>query len=262
MRVETAMLPDARSSQDRIFVTSSAVVMLDGATAFVPVPVTPDQYVDALGGHLVQTLTAQPAIPLTAALADAIEQTAQDLELQPGRSPSSTVAIVRQCGESVDYLVLGDTQIVTPAAKYVDDRIAEVATPARARYRERLAHGGGYDQRHRDLLRDLQADQAEYRNRDEGYWIAEADPSAAARTVTGAFTISSSRWAVLATDGAYRPMVHLGRDDWESVAFRDSDELSHLLAYLDDWEANVDPDGTALQRAKRHDDKSIAAIRF
>lgn len=262
MRVETAMLPDTLSSQDRIFVTPSAVIMLDGATAFAPVPVTPNEYVDALGAHLAATLTAQPAVALSAALADAIEHTARRLELQPGRSPSSTVAIVRQQGENVDYLVLGDTQIVTSAALFVDDRIAGVSAIERARYHERLANGGGYDQIHRDQLLELQARQAEYRNQDGGYWIAEADPAAAARAVTGASTVSSSRWAVLATDGAYRPMAHLGLDDWASVAFRDADELSHLLTYLDDWEANVDPDGTALQRAKRHDDKSIAAIRF
>lgn len=262
MRVETAMLPDARSSQDRIFVTPSAVIMLDGATAFVSVPVTPDRYVDALGGYLIQTLTTQPAVELTAALAGAIERTAQDFGLQPGRSPSSTVAIVRQCGLRAEYLVLGDTQIVTPAAIFLDDRIAEVATNERARYRERLANGGGYDQTHRDHLRSLQARQAEYRNRDAGYWIAEADPSAAAEAVTGAFSIDSSPWAVLATDGAYRPIVHLGLDDWEDVAAHDSQQLSQLLTDLARWEADADPDGFELPRAKRHDDKAIATIRF
>lgn len=262
MRVETAMLPDVRSSRDRIFITPSAVIVLDGATAFVPIPVTPDQYVDTLGRHLVETLTALPNLGLTAALTRAIEQTAQHLELQPGRSPSSTVAIMRQHGQSVEYLVLGDTQIVTPAGILIDDRIAEVATMERSRYRERLANGGGYDQIHRDQLRDLQAKQAEYRNRDGGYWIAEADPNAAARALIGAFAVGSDHWAVMATDGVYRPAVHLGLDDWESAASHDAAELSRLLALLNAWEAEVDPDGIKLPRAKRHDDKAIAAIRF
>ncbi|MEN2742735.1 hypothetical protein ABCS02_33585 [Microbacterium sp. X-17] len=262
MRVETAMLPDAGSSQDRIFVTPSAVFMLDGATAFVPVPVTPEQYVDTLGGHLVETLTTQPATALSVALADAIEQTARCLKLQIGKSPSSTVAIVRQQGEIVDYLVLGDTQIVTPAGIFVDNRIADVAITERARYRDRLATGGGYDQIHRGLLRDLQAKQAEHRNRDGGYWIAEADPRAAAEAATGWFVIDSGRWAVLATDGAYRPMAHLVRDDWETIAYRSSDELKQTLACLEGWEKHTDPDGIELPRAKRHDDKAIAAVRF
>ncbi|WP_295126924.1 hypothetical protein [uncultured Leifsonia sp.] len=262
MRVETAMLPEARSSQDRIFVTPSAVIMLDGATAFVPAPVTPDQYVDTLGGHLVESLTTQPAIELTAALADGIAQTARELELEAGRSPSSTVAIVRQRDQSVDFLVLGDTQLVTPTAIVLDDRIAEVATIERVRYRERLASGGGFDQRHRQYLRELQAKQAEYRNRDGGYWIAEADPRAATRAAVGAFAINSGHWAVLATDGVYRPMVRLGLDYWESVSAHNSETLTQLLAYLDGWEADVDPDGVHLPRAKRHDDKAIAAITF
>jgi len=262
MRVETAMLPNAGSSQDRIFVTPSAVIVLDGATAFVPVPVTPDQYVDTLGGHLVETVTKEPSIPLAAALSDAIEHASRQLGLLPGRSPSSTVAMVRQRGQNVDYLLLGDTQLVTPAGIIVDDRIAEVATIERARYRERLSNGGGYDQVHRDLLRDLQAKQAEYRNRDGGYWIAEADPSAATHAVTGTFATDSAHWAVLATDGTYRPIAHLGLNDWQSVAFRDSHELVRLLAQVEGWEAEVDPNAIELQRAKRHDDKAIAAVRF
>lgn len=262
MHVETAMSPDARSSQDRIFVTPSAVVVLDGATAFVPVPTTPDQYVDALGGHLVVTLTKDPDIPLAAALSDAIERTSLQFGLRPGKSPSSTVAILRQRGQAVDYLVLGDTQLVTPAGIVVDDRIAHVAAIERARYRERLTNGGGYDQIHRDRLRDLQAKQAEYRNRDGGYWIAEAEPSAAAEALTGAFDTNSGRWAVLATDGAYRPMVHLGLDNWESVAVQTSEELKRTITHLDSWEADIDPDGVDLPRAKRHDDKAIVAIQF
>jgi hypothetical protein len=201
-------------------------------------------------------------VPLAAALADAIEQTSRQLGLQPGRSPSSTVAIVRQRGQSIDYLVLGDTQLVTPAGIVVDDRIAEVAAIERARYRARLTKGGGFDQIHRDRLRDLQAKQAKYRNRDGGYWIAEADSSAAAKAKTGAFDANSLRWAVLATDGAYRPMVHLGLDDWEHISVQTSEELNRTITYLDRWEADVDPDGTDLPRAKRHDDKAIAAIRF
>jgi hypothetical protein len=37
--------------------------------------------------------------------------------------------------------------------------------------------------------------------------------------------------------------------------FRQEIDLRH-------WEANVDPNGQQLPKAKRHDDKSIAAIRF
>ena len=86
--------------------------------------------------------------------------------------------------------------------------------------------------------------------------------AAAAKAVTGAFAADFGRWAVLATDGAYRPMVHLGLDDWKSVAARDSRQLQELLNHLERWEADDDPDGIHLQRAKRHDDKAIAVISF
>lgn len=259
MHVESAMLPDARSSQDRIFVTSSAVIVLDGATAFVPVHVASDLYVDTLGRGLIEALTKEPANTLSDSLAQAIEQTARQLELQPGRSPSSTAAIVRQKGETVDYLVLGDTQIATADAVIVDDRIAEVAPAERAHYRERLANGGGYDETHRVNLRALQTEQAKHRNQPDGYWIAEADPRAAMHAMTGTLT---SPWAVLASDGAFRVMTHLGLDDWATVAGQNSEELSNLLATLGRWEAQADPNGNHLPRAKRHDDKTIAAISF
>jgi hypothetical protein len=36
--------------------------------------------------------------------------------------------------------------------------------------------------------------------------------------------------------------------------------LAALLGSADRWEAETDPDGQVLPRAKRHDDKTIAAV--
>jgi hypothetical protein len=261
MRTATAMLPDAGSSQDRIFTTPSAVVVLDGASAFVPVEVSPSTYVDALGRFLVEGLAADPRVALSDALAQAIERSASLLELRPGASPSSTVAIARECGDNIDLLVLGDSQIATPQGIYVDDRIARFAHAQRAAYRARLADGHGYDQTHRDLLRALQTEQSRHRNVDSGYWIAEAVPTAAHHAITTSLSVDAAPWLVLATDGAYRPMQHLGLDDWSAVAAKDSTELDRLLNALERWETDDDAGGLALPRAKRHDDKTIAAVR-
>ena len=35
-----------------------------------------------------------------------------------------------------------------------------------------------------------------------------------------------------------------------------------ILEHCREWEENADPDGSQFPRAKRHDDKAIAAIRF
>lgn len=262
MHVATAMLPNASASQDRIFTTRNAVILLDGASAFVPVEVSPSTYVDTLGRILVEGLVAEPRIPLIGLLASAIEESAALLDLHPGVSPSSTVAIARQDDGGLDLLVLGDSQIATPRGIYVDDRIARLAGPQRRAYQSRLAAGHGYDKTHRELLKELQVEQARRRNTDEGYWIAEAVPSAAHHAITVQMEVDATPWLVLATDGAYRTMQKLGLDDWGCVAAKDRIELDSLLSDLDRWETFEDPDGLGLPRAKPHDDKSIAAVRI
>lgn len=261
MRVRTAMLPDVEASQDRVFTTPLAVVVLDGASAFVRVEVSPAVYVDTLGNSLVELLRETPEVDLTDALGTAIEKTTGVLSLQPGASPSSTVAIARQRNGDVDVLVLGDTQIATQSASYVDERIGTLADVQRAAYRKRLVKGHGYDDVHRELLNALQTEQARHRNRDGGYWIAEAAPEAASHAMTATLPAASTPWLVLATDGAYRPMAHLGLDNWAAVAKLEQPELHQLLEDLHRWEAEDDPSGIELPRAKRHDDKALVTVR-
>jgi hypothetical protein len=137
-------------------VTNEAVVVLDGASAFVPVPVPAATYADHLGRYLSSMLEATPDVDLTATLSAAIRSTAEQLRLRPGQSPSSTVAILRRKGSLVDLLALGDSVIVLPGEVITDDRIDQLALAARQQYRARLAAGHGYDDTHSDLLRELQ----------------------------------------------------------------------------------------------------------
>ncbi|MCL2849663.1 MAG: hypothetical protein FWE61_06430 [Micrococcales bacterium] len=257
MNVTWATLPGTAQSQDRVFVTTNAVVVLDGASVCDPVPTS--QYVDGLGADLVAGLTNAPHADLTPVLADAIAQTAARMGLRPGASPSSTVAIARTTDDgAVDLLVLGDSQIVTPTRTYRDTRIHQVAVSHRAAYRDRLAAGHGYDEAHQLLLRALQVEEARHRNTADGFWIAEADPAAAAHAVTA--RLAHFSWLVLATDGAYCPMQHLHRDNWPSLVGATSDDLTAVLVELARWEADDDPAGRARPRAKLHDDKTLAVV--
>jgi hypothetical protein len=129
-----------------------------------------------------------------------------------------------------------------------------------ARYR--LAAGCGYGQEHQAILRQLQDRQAEHRNRDGGFWIAEADPDAASYAIVIRRNIQSTPWAVLATDGAYKTMAHLGLDDWKTLNDASPGDLMAVLRQCQDWEENHDPEGRELPRAKRHDDKSLAVTAF
>lgn len=262
-----AQLPDEAHSQDRAFFAPSAAVVLDGASPFLPVDVETGLYVDTLGGEIVDRLSTKPYHDLPDVVAEAIRATTNTLGLASAdASPSSTIAVVRDRGETVDLYVLGDNAIFyghgQESAVLADGRLAALGIPEHRLYRERLASGGGYDAEHRDLLDRLQRQQRARRNRPGGYWIAETDPAAAHRAVARSVRRHEIRWAVVATDGAYKPMRHLGLDDWRAVAHQDRRGLLALLKQCADWETTADPDGRELPRAKVTDDKALVAITF
>ena len=64
---------------------------------------------------------------------------------------------------------------------------------------------------------------------------------------------------MLATDGAADYIDHTGQS-WPRIARYDSEHLDAPLGSAARWEAETDPDGQARPRAKRHDDKTIAAV--
>lgn len=262
MRVTTAQLPPMKESADKIFVAPHAVVMLDGASAFVPVPVPASDYADHLGRLTADALTADPTANLPDLLAEAIRSTAAHFDLHAVESPSSTVTIARERDNQLDLLVLGDNMVILPDEIITDDRMDRLNLEPRRRYRERLAAGHGYDDEHRALLRELQIQQARYRNQSGGFWTAGTDPTAAHHAITSTHARSSVLWVILATDGAYNTMDHLGLTDWSAYAAADADQLASILRRCQQWESDGDRDASALPRAKRHDDKALAAVRL
>ncbi len=265
MHVTYAQLPPAADSDDRVFVTPHAVIVLDGASAFTPVPVSAATYADTLGHRLAEFLTERPRADLHAVLSEAIEHVATKLDLRPGESPSSTVSILRETGNTVDVLVLGDSPVIVGAPEPItvtDNRLARLDLPERNAYRARLAASAGFDDEHRALLARLQRHQAQYRNQPGGYWIAEADPAAAYHAVNHCFPRNAVNWAVVATDGAGVPLTYLGLADWPALIHAGAHALMDLLRRCHRWEANADPDACAHPRAKRHDDKTIVALKL
>lgn len=264
MKINTAQLPGPHHSQDRVFLTANAALVLDGATAFVSVELDPGTYTDALGRHIVTELGAHDRTDLAEVVSNAIDVVAHRFELRPGRSPSSTITILRIRDQHADLFVLGDSPLYYGTAHHsrvlVDTRLADLDLPESRRYRDRLRDGSGYDDKHRTLLRRLQEHQCAWRNVDGGYWIAEADPSAAHHAITATLSVHDLSWAVLATDGITNPLTHLGRADWATVAAKSDCQLAGLLTAAHRWEREDDPTGRSFPRAKRHDDKTIAAI--
>ncbi|MCR6488349.1 hypothetical protein M8542_36515 [Amycolatopsis sp. OK19-0408] len=258
MEIASAQLPAIHASDDKIVTFPKGVIMLDGASAFVSMPVPPAIYAAELGAQLSAHLVDSPGADLAEVLGEAILDVAARLDLRPGKSPSSTVTIVREYGGWLDLLLLGDNLVVLPKTVITDMRLSQLDLEPSRRYRQRLGRGLGFDAAHRNILRELQTQQAERRNRPGGYWIAEAEPAAARNAVVHRFRTTEIPWVGLATDGAYKPMQHLHLDDWPQLASVGPGVLEQILRRCEDWEARDDPAGVNLPRAKRHDDKSIA----
>ncbi|MFD5831335.1 protein phosphatase 2C domain-containing protein [Lentzea sp. NPDC060358] len=255
-----ASLPAGRGrGQDRWQASGDAAIVLDGASSFTPTTADASEYVDHLLQDIAVRISSQA--DLSAVLSEAIQATSERLDLQPGNGPSSTVLLVRERDALLEFLALGDSTAIIKTGDGVvhrvsDDRLSRTAVHLRHQYRTRLEAGSGYDDSHRSLLGELQHHERQLRNTPEGYWIAEAQPEAAHEAIRRTFEVGDVAWAVLATDGAQRPIDHLGLS-WEDVALMGSSELSSLLQRLHDWEQFEDPSAKLLPRAKQHDDKVI-----
>lgn len=136
MRVELATEPGTPGWPNEDFAAAApgAAVLLDGCTT------TPRGastgclhgvawYARALGGILLGQLSADPAIPLPEALANAIEQVrashADRCDLANPLTPASTVTAVRAAPAGFEVLALADSVIV---ADYGKDRVPVVIT--------------------------------------------------------------------------------------------------------------------------------------
>jgi hypothetical protein len=157
MRVELATEPGTPGWPNEDFAAAApgAAVLLDGCTT------TPRGagtgclhgvawYARALGGILLGQLSADPAIPLPEALANAIEQVrashADRCDLASPLTPAATVLAVRAAPDGFEVLALADSVIV---ADYGKDRAPLVITD---RHRAASTNPGAAGQARTDTL--------------------------------------------------------------------------------------------------------------
>lgn len=254
----------AKPTQDRTVLLPTAVAVLDGASAPDPSERDGGWYADQLAGQLAARLEDR-RLDLTTVLADAIAAVASEHRLVPGSSPSSTVALLRWDGTRVDGLVLGDSPLVVfaggAAEVVVDERLNGVAPGQRVAYHDRLARGGGYDEAHRELLRALVGEQRRHRNRPDGYWIAEATPTAARQALTRSWPAGAVTTALLASDGVSRGIGRAVPDWPAALALVRRDGPDALLDAVRAPE-RADPDGRHWPRSKPYDDQALIVVTF
>ncbi|MFY1704441.1 protein phosphatase 2C domain-containing protein [Micromonospora sp. WMMA1923] len=252
-----------RPTEDRIFTTPDAVIVLDGASQPEKTSRDGGWLAEQVGQHLRQLLTEHPRADLTDTLAEAIGHVRDGHTLRPGSGPSTTVSIVRWTSDDIDVLVLGDSPAILLTRggeihQVRDDRLSRVASDQRAELYNAVRRRGGFGFQHVAEWTALVQAQQRARNTPGGYWIVEADPEAARHAVRASWPVSDIAAVLTMTDGmdSYRVPA-----SW-TAAFALADEHPTLLVEAVHQAEENDADGRRWPRSKQHDDKAVALIRF
>ncbi|MGR6999987.1 protein phosphatase 2C domain-containing protein [Yinghuangia aomiensis] len=195
-----------------------------------------------LGTQLAVGIVDGVGEPLAVILAEAIERVcgmhAGSCDLGHPDSPSSTVAMLRCAGGTVDYLVLCDSPLVIEGGDgslrtYVDDATAHLVGSTR------------------DDVRKL-------RNRPGGFWVASTDPAAAEHALTGSVDAAEVRRVALMTDGLSRLVDRYGWTWSEILDVAERQGPGAAVRAVREAEVATAPGAFP---GKRHDDATIALCR-
>ncbi|GII88997.1 hypothetical protein Ssi03_69870 [Sphaerisporangium siamense] len=251
MRVAYATAPGTpgRRNEDFVIAGPDWVVVLDGATAPAgvesgcvhDVPWLVARLAAALARGLVLDRGASLQDILGGAIGATMKAHVDTCDLANPDSPSSTVAMLRRRGESVDYLVLCDSPVVLATG----DGGVEVVHDDRT---EHLPGGRPYSF---ELVRST-------RNRPGGFWVASTDPGAAHEALTGSVAASDLDGALVLTDGVTRLVEWFGYS-WETLR-RVAEEQgpARLISLVREEEGK-----TVVPRpGKPHDDATAAWVSF
>ncbi|RPF36207.1 protein phosphatase 2C domain-containing protein [Streptomyces sp. TLI_185] len=206
-------------------------------------------YTARLGGALTELTVSLPDVPLQEALARAIERTAEahaaTCDLSHPRTPQATVVVARWGVETVEYLVLSDSALLVESpdgvvASLLDDRLSRLP-------RSSLAT---------DALVD-----STLRNKEGGFFTAAADPTVAARAVTGVLPRGDVRALAALTDGATRWVEKFREGDWaDCFRFVRKEGAQALVDRVRQLERADAEERRYLRRSKTHDDATVVYV--
>jgi hypothetical protein len=264
MRISGASLPSGKDDDNEDWYSASPhlVVVLDGATARTDTGCV--HGISWYAAHLGAALTEGAAgadLPLREVLARAIERVAArhpECDLTHEGTPSAAVGMVRIRDGAADYLVLGDVSMVFDASAEIntvsDERVSGTAAAERF-----LAdsHPIGSGEKNDALIRMKRAELA-MRNRNDGFWIAAADPAAASHAVTSRIATEDLRRFAVLTDGAARIVGLFEELSWREVLDLAEKQGPETVLRRVRATEEADPNGIRWPRNKRSDDATIA----
>jgi hypothetical protein len=218
-------------------------------------------YTHQLGEAIFVRANANESTDLQTILAEGIADVADShrasCDLTHPGTPSTTVVIVRENTDGIDYLVLADSVLVIECSDehlvICDDREAQIGT----RYRKVMDELPGGTQEHGLARRDYVATLRAYRNQPNGFWVAAADPAAAKEAVNGVVPFGRLRTATLLSDGASRLVDRFRLADWSKVTTMLKAFGPKCIIDAVRKAEMADPTGSRWPRGKIHDDATI-----
>lgn len=243
----TEATPGAGANEDCLITGAGWVAVLDGATPRAGVVSGCSHgvawLVRRLAGALAGRLVHESGAPLPDLLAEAIKETCEahtDCDLANPDSPSATVALLREYGGRLDWLVLADSPIVLDLASGItavlDHRVE--ALPSRTAEAVRAA-----------------------RNSPGGFWVASTKPEAAHAAVTGSAPLSEVRRAAVLSDGGSRLVERFGLLDWAGLLdLAETGGPAEVLRRTRAAEALETPQQRATRHGKQYDDATVVLV--
>lgn len=257
MKIDAATSPGGSApNEDHHLVSSKWVLVLDGITRYPDDGCVHDVpwYVAELGRRIKHHI-GSPEIGLREILEQGIGMASwehvETCDLSSPVTPGATVAMIRRETNQVSWLLLGDCSIAWRDREgrvefRTDDRLARLTgTPP-------VESVGGV---RRWPVRYVET----VRNREGGYWVAAADPRAAAEALTGAIELDGLNDMLVCTDGLTRLIDRYGYtwpDLFERVSEVGVDGLIELVREHGERDTRFHPE------AKRHDDATGVHVRF
>ncbi|MGG2458685.1 hypothetical protein ACO0M4_02435 [Streptomyces sp. RGM 3693] len=248
-----------------------ALVLLDGVT-----PPTGDDgcvhsvpwFTARLGGAMLELSVSRRDMTLAEVLAAALARTADThratCDLSHPRTPQATVVAARWSWETVEHLVLSDSVLLLEKADgsvhpVLDTRLDDLPPAVRARRTAVRALPRGSAERAAAAQEYVRAVEA-LRNAEGGFFTAAADPSVAARAVTGTTPRAEIRALTALSDGAGRWVEVFGAGSWaqcaELVAKAGPQALIDRVRALE----AADPECVAHPRGKARDDAAVVHV--
>ncbi|WDZ85390.1 protein phosphatase 2C domain-containing protein [Micromonospora cathayae] len=261
----TAPAKPDQPNEDFTGAVPNAVVLLDGAGLSGTTSTCVHGvawYTRRLGAALLSRLAARSDADLTALVSDAIAEVADShrdtCDIDDPSTPSATVVVFRVHGDRADYLVLADSILVVELdgkspLVITDDREADIGR----RYRAAMDAAVNDTPEHQQARRAYVEAMRDHRNQPGGFWVAAADPRAAAEALTGSLPTDHLTSVTLLSDGASRLVDRFHLANWpELLALLATAGPAEIIRRVRDAETS-DPHGARWPRGKTFDDATI-----